>query len=184
MDVVLYQDDDGPTRLDVRLDRETVWLTQDQMAELFGRESSVITKHLRNVFREGELDEAAVRAKFAHTADDGKTYQVQFYNLDAINSHYVKPGKISKDLARNYNDFFERRQEGDYIDFVSFEKTQVLPWMAGAQKLVGHIAGLSEQRNKLVAALADEVSFAYTTPGGRTARLAEQISGWSILNEG
>ena len=84
MDVVLYQADDGTTRLDVRLDRETVWLTQDQMAELFGRERSVITKHLRNVFREGELDEAAVRAKFAQTAEDGKTYQVQFYNLDAI----------------------------------------------------------------------------------------------------
>lgn len=84
MDVVLYQADDGTTRLDVQLDRETVWLTQDQMAELFGRERSVITKHLRNVFREGELDETAVRAKFAQTADDGKTYQVQFYNLDAI----------------------------------------------------------------------------------------------------
>lgn len=51
MDVVLYQADDGTTRLDVRLDRETVWLTQDQMAELFGRERSVITEHLRNVFR-------------------------------------------------------------------------------------------------------------------------------------
>jgi len=84
MDVVLYEADDGTTRLDVRLDRETVWLTQDQMADLFGRERSVITKHLRNVFREGELKEAAVRAKFAQTAEDGKTYQVQFYNLDAI----------------------------------------------------------------------------------------------------
>ncbi len=64
--------------------QETVWLTQDQMADLFGRERSVITKHVRNVFKEGELEEASVRAKFAHTAADGKTYQVQGYNLDVI----------------------------------------------------------------------------------------------------
>ena len=59
---------DGSTGIEVHLEAETVWLTQDQMAELFGRERSVITKHLRNVFREGELDKTAVRAKFAHTA--------------------------------------------------------------------------------------------------------------------
>jgi hypothetical protein len=73
MDVVIYQADDGTTRLDVHIEQETVWLTQDQMADLFGRERSVITKHLRNVFREGELDEASVRANFARTAADGKT---------------------------------------------------------------------------------------------------------------
>jgi prophage maintenance system killer protein len=84
MDVVLYNTEDGTVQLEVQLDRETVWLTQDQMAELFGRERSVITKHLRNVFKEGELEETAVRAKFAHTANDGKTYQVQYYNLDVI----------------------------------------------------------------------------------------------------
>jgi prophage maintenance system killer protein len=84
MDIVLYQADDGTTRLDVRMEQDTVWLTQDQMADLFGRERSVITKHLRNVFREDELDEASVRANFARTAADGKTYQVQFFNLDAI----------------------------------------------------------------------------------------------------
>ena len=84
MDIILYQADDGTARLDVRIEQETVWLTQDQMADLFGRERSVITKHLRNVFREGELEEAAVRADFARTASDGKSYQVQFFNLDAI----------------------------------------------------------------------------------------------------
>lgn len=82
--IIIYQSPDGTTGLEVHLEAETVWLTQDQMAELFGRERSVITKHLRNVFKEGELDKAAVRAKFAHTAPDGKTYQTQFYNLDAI----------------------------------------------------------------------------------------------------
>lgn len=82
--IILYQSPDGSTSFEVRLDQETVWLTQDQMAELFGRERSVITKHLRNVFKEGELEEDSVRAKYAHTAADGKEYQTQFYNLDAI----------------------------------------------------------------------------------------------------
>ena len=68
----------------VKADGETVWLTQDQMCKLFGRERSVITKHIRNVFREGELDEQSVCAKFAQTAGDGKTYQVSCYNLDVV----------------------------------------------------------------------------------------------------
>ena len=84
MDVILYNAEDGKVRLEVHLEKDTVWLTQDQMADLFGRERSVITKHLRNVFKEGELEEESVRAKFAHTAGDGKTYQVQCYNLDVI----------------------------------------------------------------------------------------------------
>jgi len=83
-EVVLYEAPDGEIRLDVKLERDTVWLTQAQMAELFGRERSVITKHLRSVFREGELEATAVCAKFAHTAEDGKTYQVEHYNLDLI----------------------------------------------------------------------------------------------------
>ncbi len=83
-DILLYLAEDGETRLEVQLDHETVWLSQDQMATLFGRERSVITKHLRNVFKEGELEESAVSAKYAQTASDGKTYQVKFYNLDVI----------------------------------------------------------------------------------------------------
>ena len=57
-----------------------------------------------------------------------------------FNSQYVKPGKLPKDLARIYNDLFERRQEGDYIDFVNFEESQVLPWIAKAEKLIEHIS--------------------------------------------
>lgn len=83
-EIVVYEDPGGEVRVDVRLDQETVWLSQEQMAELFGRERSVVTKHIRNVFKEGELDPKAVRAKFAHTAADGKTYQVDHYNLDVI----------------------------------------------------------------------------------------------------
>ena len=73
-------------QVEVRLDTgaETVWLRQEQLSQLFGRERSVITKHLRNVFAEGELEVNSVCAKFAHTAADGKTYQVEHYNLDVI----------------------------------------------------------------------------------------------------
>ena len=83
-DLILYQTEDGRTRLQVRLQGDTVWLTQAQMAELFQRERSVITKHIRNLFEEGELVEQGVCANLAHTAADGKTYQTVYYNLDVI----------------------------------------------------------------------------------------------------
>jgi len=81
-EVALYQAADGKIQLEVRLERETVWLTQAQMAELFGRERSVITKHVRSVFREGELKAKSVCANFARTAEDGKTYHGDHCNLD------------------------------------------------------------------------------------------------------
>jgi prophage maintenance system killer protein len=83
-EVVFYEAPDGRVRLDVRLERETVWLSLSQMAELFGRDKSVVSRHLRNVFSSGELERGAVAAKTATTASDGKTYQVEYFNLDAI----------------------------------------------------------------------------------------------------
>ena len=83
-EIVLYQTDDGQTRIQVRTTGETVWLSLDQMAELFQRDKSVISRHISNVFREGELDREPVVASFATTAADGKTYQVTYYNLDVI----------------------------------------------------------------------------------------------------
>ena len=70
--------------MEVRLENETVWLSIEEMAQLFGRDISVIGKHIRNVFKEGELQKESVWAKFAYTASDGKTYQVDYYNLDVI----------------------------------------------------------------------------------------------------
>ena len=81
-DIAIYQADNGA--VEVRLQGETVWLRQEQMTQLFGRERSVITKHIKNVFAEGELEANSVCAKFAHTAADGKSYQVEHYNLDVI----------------------------------------------------------------------------------------------------
>ena len=81
--IVVYQPNET-VRLDVRLENETVWLTQEQMALLFGRDQSVIARHIGNIFKEGELDRNSVYAKNAYTASDGKTYQVAFYNLDVV----------------------------------------------------------------------------------------------------
>lgn len=83
-ELMMYQTEDGQTKIDVRMENETVWLSLDQMAELFQRDKSTISRHIRNIFAEGELDREAVVAKFATTASDGKTYQVDFYNLDVI----------------------------------------------------------------------------------------------------
>jgi prophage maintenance system killer protein len=82
--IVLYQAPDGSVKLDVRLEKDTIWLNLSQMAALFERDKSVISRHLRNVFGTGELDRESVVAFFATTAADGKTYNVEYYNLDAI----------------------------------------------------------------------------------------------------
>lgn len=82
-EILLYQTQDGSTRIDVRLQDETVWLTQAQIAELFNKDRSVISKHIRSILKQEEL-ESSVCANFAHTATDGKTYDVQYYNLDMI----------------------------------------------------------------------------------------------------
>jgi death-on-curing family protein len=82
--VALYRAADGTIALDVRLERDTLWLNLNQIAGLFERDKSVISRHLRNVFKSGELDRDSVVALFATTAADGKTYQVEHYSLDAI----------------------------------------------------------------------------------------------------
>lgn len=83
-EIIVYQSDDGATRVDVRFEGDTVWLSLDQLALLFGRDKSTISRHLKNIFVEGELTKDSVVANYATTAADGKTYQVDYYNLDAI----------------------------------------------------------------------------------------------------
>ena len=82
--ILIYTTEDGLTKIDTTFDGDTVWLSIDQMAELFQRDRSVIGKHVRNIFKEGELQKESVWAKFAYTAADGKTYDVDYYNLDVI----------------------------------------------------------------------------------------------------
>ena len=83
-EIVIYRTKDNEIRLEVKLEQETVWLMQKQIATLFKIERSVITKHLQSIFKNKELKQNAVCAKIAHTAHDGKVYQTTFYNLDVI----------------------------------------------------------------------------------------------------
>jgi hypothetical protein len=83
-EIIFYSTPEGNFRVEVMYAGESFWLTQKRMAELFGVDRSVVTKHLYNIFKTNELEENSVCAFFAHTAEDGKTYQTKFYNLDAI----------------------------------------------------------------------------------------------------
>jgi hypothetical protein len=83
-EIVIYQTKDKGIQLEVRLEQETIWLNLNQIASLFQRDKSVISRHLHNIFRTKELERNSVVANFATTAADGKSYQVEYYNLDAI----------------------------------------------------------------------------------------------------
>ena len=82
--LIMYTTEDGITQIQATFDNDTVWLSIDQMAELFQRDKSTITRHIKNIFEEGEYISDSVVANFATTAKDGKTYQVEYYNLDVI----------------------------------------------------------------------------------------------------
>ena len=84
-DIIIYQTEDGQTQVDVRMENDTVWLTQLQMAELFQKDRTVVGRHIRNVYKEGELEEEGTCAKFAHMGNDGlQRYETVLYNLDVI----------------------------------------------------------------------------------------------------
>jgi len=82
--LIIYQPEVGLSSLEVRLENETVWLSLDQIANLFERDKSTVSRHIKNIFKENELEKNSVIANFATTAADGKTYSVDYYNLDVI----------------------------------------------------------------------------------------------------
>ena len=93
-DFFLYKDSNGEVKVEIYIFNETVWLTQDKIAQLFGVDRSVVTKHLKNIFQTAELQEDSVSAKIALTAADGKKYQTKLYNLDAILSEGYRVNSI------------------------------------------------------------------------------------------
>ena len=82
--IIMYTTEDGLTKIETTFDEDTVWLSLEQMAELFQRDKSTISRHIKNIFEEGELQRNSVVANFATTASDGTTYHVDYYNLDVI----------------------------------------------------------------------------------------------------
>jgi len=143
-EIILYQPNETVS-LEVRLDEDTVWLTQQQIAELFGVNQPAISKHLRNIFNEGELQEDSVYSILEYTAKDGKKYKTHFYNLDAILSVGYRVNSRNATLFRQWankvlreyllkgysiNQRFERleqrvAQTEDKIDF--FVRTSLPP---------------------------------------------------------
>ncbi|OGE77915.1 MAG: hypothetical protein A2751_02625 [Candidatus Doudnabacteria bacterium RIFCSPHIGHO2_01_FULL_46_14] len=118
-EIIIYKAATGP-EIQVKLENDTVWLSQKQIAGLFGTERSVITKHLRNIFKTAELSQNSVCAFFAHTAADGKTYKTQYYNLDAV----ISVGyRVNSKLATEFRIWATQRLR-DYIikGFVINEK--------------------------------------------------------------
>lgn len=130
--IILFQTQGGETKIEVRLSNETVWLTADQMAELFQRNKSTISRHIKNIIESGELQRNSVVAENATTAADGKTYTVSYYNLDMIisvgyrvNSHrgvqfrqwatQVLKEYMIKGFALN-DDLLKNAGQGNYFD--------------------------------------------------------------------
>jgi len=130
--ILLYQTEDGETKIEVTLSNNTVWLRLDQMSELFQRNKSTISRHIKNVFDSGELQSNSVVAYFATTASDEKTYQVAYYNLDMIisvgyrvNSHRgVRFRTWATQVLKEYlikgfvlnDDLLKRAGGGNYFD--------------------------------------------------------------------
>ncbi len=83
-EILLYQNQDGSIKIDVRLEEETVWLTQAQLCVLFQKSKATVSEHLKNIFEEGELDEKVVVRNFRTTANDRNNYDTNYYNLDVI----------------------------------------------------------------------------------------------------
>ena len=98
VDFLVFTRDAGEDGIEVRVQNGDIWLTQKAISQLFDVDRSVITKHLSNIFKEGELDENSVCAKFAQTADDGKTYNYKFYSLAAI----ILPSRFHVSATRNF----------------------------------------------------------------------------------
>ncbi|MRT16436.1 hypothetical protein F3C99_05645 [Vitellibacter sp. q18] len=96
--IIIYKANDGLLDVQVKLENESVWLSRNQISELFDKDKSVISRHINNIFKEGELERNSVVAKNATTASDGKTYQVEFFNLDVIISvgYRVNSKKVTK----------------------------------------------------------------------------------------
>lgn len=81
---LIYQNQEGDVKIDVRFQDETIWLSQAEMSVLFSKDKRTISEHISNIFKEGELDENSVIRNFRTTATDGKEYQVEYYNPDVI----------------------------------------------------------------------------------------------------
>lgn len=120
-EMIMYQTEDGQTRIDVRMENETVWLSINQMVELFNSSKSNLSEHVKHIFAEGELDKQAVVRKIRTTAADGKTYNVDYYNLDVIISVVYRVKSLRGTWAHGCRDYHASgRQQQTFYGYDSF----------------------------------------------------------------
>ena len=187
-EIIIYHPDNLTERIEVKMEDETVWLSLNQIATLFDRDKSVISKHLKNIFKEEELMKNSVVAFFATTASDGKTYQVEHYNLDAILSvgyrvnskrgtqfrqwatqrlkdYLIKGYSINNRINRLENHLVDLTKKVDQIDLQI--NTKLIPtqgvYMDGqvfdAYELTSRIIRSAKQRIVLIDNYIDEQTF-------------------------
>ena len=144
-EIVIYQPKGGEVDIKVKLEKETIWLTQAQLSLLFGIERSVVTKHLHNIFNSKELDKNSVCAKIAHTAADGKVYKTQFYNLDVI----ISVGyRVNSKKATQFRIWATRVLKQHILQGYTINQRRLLETRTKFKELQNAIAFLREKAGK------------------------------------
>ena len=144
-EIIIYHPKSGEVELKVKLEKETIWLTQAQIASLFNIERSVITKHLRNVFNSKELNKNSVCAKIAHTAVDGKMYKTQFYNLDVV----ISVGyRVNSKRATQFRIWATRVLKEHIVQGYTINQRRLLETQSKFKELQSAIAFLREKSSK------------------------------------
>ena len=143
--IVIYQTSQKEVKLGVWIEEETVWLTQKQIAILFGTQRPAITKHLNNILKSGELDKDSVSSILEHTATDGKTYKTQFYNLDAI----ISVGyRVNSKRATQFRIWATRVLRGYLVKGYAMNEKQLLETREKFKELQAAITFLQEKSQK------------------------------------
>jgi len=140
--ILIYQTEDGRSRIEVRLEDETVWLSQDLMAELFQTTKQNISLHIHNIFKEGELDQHSVVKEYLTTASDGKKYKTRFYNLDVIIAVGYR--------VRSHRGTQFRRWATERLKNIRMERTVFLGWLRRSSPSWKTFYGLRSRQRRWV----------------------------------
>ena len=160
--IIIYQTEDGQTAIDVKMEKDTIWLTQKQIAELFGTQRPAITKHISNIFKINELKRESVCSILEHTAADGKKYEAQYYNLDIILSVGYRVNSKNATQFRIWANkvLKEYLTKGYALNEIRLhEKSQQLESLKQTVRMMGNVLGTqelsSDEANGLLKVIAD-----------------------------
>lgn len=171
-EIVLYTGPNGAEKVEVRMDKDTVWLTQAQIAEIFGTKRPAITKHLNNIFKSGELSEKAVRSILEHTAADDKVYKVQVYNLDAI----ISVGyRVNSKRATQFRIWATQTLRDHIMKGYTVNESRLKETNARAHEL--------ERAVRLIRSAADSRQLKNGEARGLLTVITEYAHSWSLLQQ-